>query len=83
MIHTAHIYLHHIARYLYGRDMLLLAGLHGARDQFVHFITAAVQRDIGIVNHLGDIAAVGADVKLALFHNLFLRIFVFCFMALL
>ena len=73
MIHRAHVHFHDALLHGHMGHVLFLAGIHGVGDQLVHFVAAAVQGDVGIVNHLNDIAAVRTDIELGIFHRISLR----------
>jgi hypothetical protein len=48
--------------------VLLAAGLNGVGNQFHHGLTAADGIHTGIIDHLNNVTAVGANVKLAVLH---------------
>jgi len=70
VVDAAHIDGDYIALDLDIGLVLLAAGFNGVGDEFVHGLAAAHGLDAGIIDHLYDIAAVGADVKLAVLHNI-------------
>jgi hypothetical protein len=51
------------------RDMLFPGGFRCAGHQFLHFLTAAVNRDTFIPDHSDDISAMLANIEF-LFHKL-------------
>ena len=68
MIHRTHIDFHRIAIDLHRRNMLFTAGVYRIGDQFIHLLAAADGADTCIMDHLNNIAAVGADIKFHVFH---------------
>ena len=54
-------------------DVLLAAGFYGVGNQRGHLLTAADGVDTRVVDHLYKIAAVRADIKLGVFHIVYLR----------
>jgi hypothetical protein len=53
--------------------MLFMAGINTAGNQFIHFLATAERRHASILDHLYNIATVGADIKLRILHILFLH----------
>ena len=53
---------------LIDRNMFFLSGVCSARDDFLHFFSAAVYRNAGIPHHGNYVAAMLTDEK-SLFHE--------------
>jgi hypothetical protein len=69
VIYTAHIHFHIAFVYADGGNVLLAAGFGGVGNQSVHFQTAAVGLDTGIMDHFYNITAMGTDIKLDVLHS--------------
>ena len=79
VIHGAYIDFHNAVLHSDGGDVLFTTGLYGVGDQFLHLLAAAEGLHAGIMNHLDDITAVGADIKLGVLHIGYLRNIIFMF----
>jgi hypothetical protein len=69
MVHAAYIDFYQSLTDFNIGDVLFYAGIHTAGDQHLHLITAAVKGNVGVVNHLGNVAAMRADIKFGVLHK--------------
>ena len=64
MRHGTDSYLDNVAYLVADRHMLLMGSIYGTGHQLLRFLASAGQRCAGIVNHLYDVAALLAMIKL-------------------
>src|SRR5699024_6661986 len=69
MLYRTNLYIYHVVLNFISRYVFLHCRVRGARDDLFHLLSAAHNRNLGILYFCNDVSAIFADIILQ-FHNI-------------